>query len=122
MRQSQETGFGRSVPLLIRIALQHAETAHVDDTRRTARAQRLPLLPVRTRLHVRQHSLTKQERRAEVRLHVRLPLLAGVSIIHGRAVLPVRGRDAAIVDQAVDAVVEELGRLGRCGAYLGEVA
>jgi hypothetical protein len=76
----------------------------------------LSLISVRGRLHVRQHCLAEMEGCGQVRLNVRLPLLAGVGVVHGGSILPVGTGDATIVDQDIDAVGEE----GRC--FLGGTA
>jgi hypothetical protein len=66
------------------------------------------------------------KRRRQIRLHISLPLRAGIGVEHGRAILPVRRGDPAVVDENVDAVVEEFcGLLGggfdlRDGAQVAE--
>jgi len=79
----------------------------MDDARARPFTLLFPHCPVLGHLHVRQDSLAEVERRSQIRLDVRLPLGRRVEVVHGLAILPEGRADAAVVDEHVDAVVEE---------------
>lgn len=55
---------------------------------------------------------------SQIRFHVGQPLAWSLPIIHGLVVLPERAADAAVVDQDINAIVEEFGSFCRCLSYL----
>lgn len=109
LRQAQQARLRRRIPLLIRITLFCAKRAHVDN--HGARVLH-PLQLFLRHPHIRYTRLRHGKRRRQIRLYVRLPLLNRVLAIHALPILPVRMRDAAVVDQAVYAAAEELCGFG----------
>lgn len=109
MRQTDQARLRRRVALLIRIRLEHSERRHMDDARTRSLTLLLADVPVAGHFHVRQDCLAKMEGRGQVRLDVCHPLARRVEVVHGLAILPEGGADAAVVDQDIDAVVEEGG-------------
>jgi hypothetical protein len=124
VHQPEQPRLARRIPLLVRIRLVRAETANVNDTRpRSLRLVRPYLTIVRPRFHIRNARLAHSKGPAKIRLDVRLPLLPRILILHGLAVLPLRSRDTAIVDEHIDPAIEEgLSRLGDLGPYILHVA
>lgn len=81
----------------------------MDDTRAGSLTLLFTHFPVLGHFHVRQNCLAEMERRSQIRLDVSHPLARRVEVVHGLAILPEGGADAAVVDEHVDAVVEEGG-------------
>lgn len=74
------------------------------------------------RLHERYARLAHCEGAGEVGIDVRLPLIECVWIFHRLAIFPLRAGNTSIVDEDVNAVVEELRRLFDLGADVFDVS
>ena len=120
VHESQLSRLGARIALLVWITPQCTERAHVDDAR--ACAGHVLMIALRLGHHVRDARRAYREGRREVCVHVRLPLLQHVWVIHALAILPVRIRDSAVVDKHVDSSAKKVGGLLDFLADLRDVA
>ena len=73
-------------------------------------------------LHVRNASLRHGERASKIGVDVRFPLIDGREVLHSLAIPPLWTCDTAVVDQDINTIIKELGRLFDFGTNVVDIA